>query len=142
MDLDLETFFLNGTQLQTFWLSCVVGVVIGMVYDVFRIFRVIIPHNDLLLAIEDIVLMTAYGIFTICFAFALMRGQIRFFFVMGNLIGFILWYFTLGNVIIQTVKRLRSYIIKFINLVTLPIRKILHAIYTLKKNLKNQQKNT
>lgn len=142
MDLDLETFFLNSTQLQAFLISCVVGLLFGLIYDVFRVFRIVIPHNSILVAIEDIILLTAYGIFTICFAFSIMRGQIRFFFLVGNFIGFILWYLTIGSVIIKTALRLKGYILKVIDLILTPIKKISTLLVKVKKKLKNTQKNT
>lgn len=142
MDLDLETFFLNSTQLETFLISCLVGLVIGLIYDVFRVFRIVIPHNVTLVFIEDTLLLTSYGIFIMCFAFALMRGQIRLFFMIGNAIGFILWFFTVGSVIVGTAKRLKLYILKFFKILAYPIRKIIQLLGDIKKKVENPTKNT
>lgn len=140
MDLELETFFLNTTQLEVFLISCIVGVVIGIIYDVFRIFRIVIPHNSILVFIEDIILSIMYGVFIVCFAFALMRGQIRFFFLIGNFIGFILWFFTIGSVISKTALRLKLYILKLFKALIFPIRKLIHFFRIIKKKLKIHKK--
>ena len=140
MDLELETFFLNTTQLEVFLISCIVGLVIGLIYDVFRVFRIVIPHNAILVFIEDIILSIMYGVFIVCFAFALMRGQIRFFFLIGNFIGFILWFFTIGSVISKTALRLKLYILKLFKALIFPIRKLIRFFGIIKKKLKIHKK--
>lgn len=133
MYLDLETFFTVNTQLEVFLISCGIGVILGLIYDIFRIVRITIPHTDLLVAIEDILLFICYGIFLMCFAFSLMRGQIRFFFVIGNALGFLIWFFTVGNIVVKVAYRIKRYILKFISIFTYPIKKIFK---TLKKKVK------
>lgn len=125
---DLESFFTANTQLEVFLISCGVGLVLGLIYDIFRIVRITIPHTNLLVAIEDLIMFICYGIFLMCFAFSLMRGQIRFFFVLGNFLGFVLWFFTLGNVLVRVAYRIKTYILKFVNLITYPIKKIFGII--------------
>ncbi|MCD7800341.1 MAG: spore cortex biosynthesis protein YabQ [Ruminococcus sp.] len=122
---NLESFFTANTQLEVFLISCGIGVLLGLIYDIFRIVRITIPHSDLLVAIEDVLLLICYGIFLMCFAFSLMRGQIRFFFIMGNLLGFLIWFFTIGNIIVKVAYRIKGYILKLIGIFTYPIKKIL-----------------
>lgn len=138
--MDLETFFTASTQIEVFLISCVVGIALGIVYDIFRILRIIVPHNNVLTNLEDIILISAYGIFLMCFAFSLMRGQIRFFFIVGNFLGFILWFFTLGNIVIRVTNRIKEYILKGIKMVTYPIRRLIQFFINMKKKVKNPKK--
>lgn len=142
MDMDLETFFTASTQIEVFLISCVVGIVLGIIYDIFRVFRIVIPHSNILTNLEDVILISAYGIFLMCFAFSLMRGQIRFFFIVGNFLGFILWFFTLGSIIIRVANRIKGYLLKAIKIVTYPIRRLLDFLTTMKKKVKKSTKNT
>jgi spore cortex biosynthesis protein YabQ len=137
---DLETFFTVDTQLEVFLISCGVGVVLGIIYDIFRLFRIVLPHPDVLTAIEDILYLTAYGIFLMCFAFSLMRGQIRFFFIVGNALGFVLWFFTVGSVLNRVAYRLKKYILTFCSWVAYPFRKFWAILLSFKKSIKNHQK--
>lgn len=140
--MELETFFSIDTQIEVFLMSCVVGIVLGAIYDVFRIFRIIIPHMNILTAIEDIILLSLYGIFLMCFAFSLMRGQIRFFFIVGNFLGFMLWFFTMGSIINKVANRLKKYILILAKWIIYPFKKIRIIINSLKKKYKKSTKNT
>ena len=44
-----ETFFTVSEELVLFGLSCLAGAVIGVFYDIFRVIRIIFPHNDILI---------------------------------------------------------------------------------------------
>lgn len=106
-----ETFFSVNEELVLFGLSCVFGLVIGVFYDVLRTARAIFPHNRWLVCVEDIAFLMAYCIFLSSFASAASRGELRFYFVIGNAIGFAVYLATVGSVVIRTMKKL-FYIVK------------------------------
>lgn len=101
-----ETFFSVNEELILFGLSCAFGIIIGIFYDVLRTVRVIFPHNRWLVCIEDIAFLIAYCVFLSSFASAASRGELRFYFVIGNAIGFALYLATVGNIVISTMKKL------------------------------------
>ncbi len=140
--MELETFFTAKTQLEVFLISCGVGLVLGLIYDIFRVFRIVVPHTNLLVAIEDVILITLYSVFTMCFAFSLMRGQIRVFFLVGNALGFTVWLLTIGSIVVKTVNRIKSYIMAVFNILKLPFKQVKILILRLKKKLKKSAKNT
>ena len=49
-----ETFFSVNDELVLFGMSCIMGAVFGVLYDVFRINRIVFAHTGFLTAIEDI----------------------------------------------------------------------------------------
>lgn len=95
----LESFFTVSEQMQLFLLSCFLGIPIGFFYDIFRIIRIILPHNSLATAVEDVLFFAVYSVFIMSFTFAAARSEFRMYFVAGNIIGFAFYYFTAGKFI-------------------------------------------
>lgn len=103
-----ETFYSVNEQLVLFGLSCLFGAVLGVCYDIFRTARVIFPHNSWLVLIEDIAFLAGYTVFITAFASAAARGELRFYFVIGNILGFTVYLCTVGSAVIKTMKKLYS----------------------------------
>lgn len=75
------------------------GLVIGLYYEFFRFLRAAFRHNDLMVAVEDIVFFLSFTVFFLLFEFVFSDGIIRWFSVAGMLIGFTLYQKTLGRLI-------------------------------------------
>lgn len=101
-----ETFYTVHEQLVLFGLSCLFGGALGVCYDVFRALRVLMPHNTWLVVFEDVLFMAGYSVFLMAFTSGAARGELRFYFVIGNLLGFIIYFFTVGNAVISALKKL------------------------------------
>ena len=106
----LESFFTSGQQLQLFLLSCAFGIPIGIVFDIFRVIRMIIHHNKIAAALEDILFFCLYGVFLMCFTISMARSEFRFYYCAGNLIGFILYYVTAGTVVTGILRKIIGFI--------------------------------
>lgn len=119
-----ESFFTVHEQLVLFGLSCVFGAVLGICYDVFRTLRIVLPHNSWLVAAEDIIFMLGYGIFLSVFVSAVARGEFRFYYVIGNLIGFILYLITAGTAVVAAVRKLFSFIKLILSVIMRPFRSV------------------
>lgn len=119
-----ETFFTVREQLFLFGLSCLFGVLLGVVYDFFRTFRIIVPHNFWLVLIEDILFLVIYSVFLSTFAAAAARGEMRLYYVAGNLLGFILYIFTVGSAVICTIKKLLSILKHMFTFILRPLRSV------------------
>lgn len=117
-----ETFFTVSEELWLFGISCLFGAVIGVAYDIFRTFRLIVPHNSWLVAAEDIFFLVLYGVFIAAFSAAAARGELRFYFVIGNLIGFMLYLVTLGSIVIRTLRKLFTVIGTAVRFVLRPFK--------------------
>ncbi|MBQ8582876.1 MAG: spore cortex biosynthesis protein YabQ [Ruminococcus sp.] len=118
-----ETFFSVNEELLLFGMSCIMGAVFGVIYDIFRIIRIIFAHNGILIALEDIVFLGIYGVSLIAFASAAARGELRFYFVIGNFIGFTLYFFTIGSIVSSAVRKLFFALKKVFSVVLYPIKK-------------------
>jgi uncharacterized protein YggT (Ycf19 family) len=69
-----------------------------------------------------------------------MRGQIRFFFVVGNLLGFMLWFFTVGSIITRVANRIKNFILAIVEHISNIFRKISQSFKSLKKKYKKSTK--
>lgn len=117
-----ETFFSVHEELTLFGLSCLFGALLGVVYDIFRTARVLVPHRGWMVFAEDAVFLGFYGIFLSAFASAASRGELRFYFVIGNTAGFILYLATVGSVVIGAMKKLCYLLKKIIRIALWPLR--------------------
>lgn len=114
----METFFNVSEQTWLFLWSCVLGIGLGFVYDMFRVARIVLKHNRTAVFFEDFffVVFSALALFAYCTENA--RGEIRGFIFFGAFLGFILYILTVGIVVVTITKK-----------IVLIIWKIIFAIY-------------
>lgn len=86
-------------QLATFGLSCLIGAGLGVFYDFFRVLRKAIPHNWVFIGVEDLVFFVAATTYSFNFMVSMLDGRIRFFIIIGELLGWVIYFFTLGVVV-------------------------------------------
>lgn len=105
-----ETYFSLSEHTQLFLFSCITGVLLGIIYDIFRVLRIILPHNQFLVMLEDILFFIIYIIIIVSFTSAFARGEFRIFYIFGNILGFILYFFSVGRIAVLVIKKLVSLI--------------------------------
>lgn len=133
----LESFFTSTQQLNLFLISCVFGIPIGVFFDIFRTLRILFKHGRIVVIIEDILFFIIYGIFIMCFTITAARSEFRFYYCLGNLLGFILYYVTVGHI---AVSFLRTVILKIKKILQKPIGKFVRlCLKVTKKIRKNLQ---
>lgn len=139
--LELESFFSVSQQAQLFLISCAFGIPLGILFDIFRVIRTILPHNTLLVAIEDILYMIIYAVFMTAFTIVCARGEYRCFYTVGNILGFAVYFFTAGNVIVGVIRKISGWVRKFFHIILSPFEKIMHKSKLLYSNNTNFKKN-
>ncbi|MBE6905618.1 MAG: hypothetical protein E7476_05065 [Ruminococcaceae bacterium] len=87
-------------QTWMFLASVALGAALGVCYDVFRILRIAIPHRTVAVVAEDILFFALCAAATFCFLLAAGDGQLRAFIIIGEAVGGILYYCTIGVLII------------------------------------------
>ena len=122
-----ENFLTVSEELRLFGISCLVGAALGAVYDVFRAFRLIFPHNSILTAFEDILFSGIYAVTLSVFLAVFAGGETRLYYAVGNLIGFALYMALVGSVVMGTLRRLLTLLGAVLKLIFRPVK----AIYTL-----------
>ncbi|MCD8328383.1 MAG: spore cortex biosynthesis protein YabQ [Ruminococcus sp.] len=99
------------TELSLFALSIAIGVIFGVIYEATRIVRIIFPHRSWLVFLEDMLFMLFCGFWFFIFSMTFARGQLRGFLLLGNLLGFFLYIFTLGELVKRVVTRAREIVV-------------------------------
>lgn len=121
-----------SNQAYLFLTTVAVGFFIGFVYDVFRIFRLIIKHSGIAIQIEDVV----YWVFVIFVMFLFMLhknyGEIRFFSICGALLGMTLYFLTLSKLIMKVsdaiIKVIKYVVLLFLNIIFTPFKIIIYIL--------------
>ena len=116
----LETFFTPSEEVNNFLLCLFIGLIIGIAFDILRAFRAIIPHNTFFTALEDIAFILLWGLELLIFSVEQGRGILRFYFLLGNIIGFSLYILVVGNFIITVIRKTSLKIRKFMKFICTP----------------------
>ena len=89
-----------GNQAYIFMAFSIVGVTIGILFDFFRIIRKTIKTNDFFTYIEDILFWIITGIIIIFSMYYFCDGELRFFMVIGIILGTIMYLLTISRYVI------------------------------------------
>ena len=119
-----DTFFSLHEELVLFFLSVIFGAVIGVAYDVLRVLRLVFPHNTLLTAIEDLVFLSLCGLAFAVFSFTAARGVFRLYYLLGGVLGYTLYFFTLGSFVLGTLRKLLGLITAVLKFAAYPLKKV------------------
>lgn len=97
--------FTLEAETQIYLMSVLLGVGIGMVYDLFRAVRIMIRHKKAAVFVEDIVFCALAGFAVFTFATGL-TGKLRVFTIVGMAAGFVLEHFSIGRAAIFLFRKL------------------------------------
>lgn len=84
-------------ELWIFSYSCLLGLGLGILYDVFRIIRMLINKRNITIFLQDIIYFIVSGFVTFIFVLGINEGQSRFYILAGEGIGWIVYHITLGE---------------------------------------------
>lgn len=85
------------------------GAVFGAVYDLFRIFRIAVPLPAGVIVAEDVIYFAFCGFMSFFLAMTVNFGQVRFFILLGELLGFLLYYLTLGVLVMKCAQQIIAF---------------------------------
>ena len=106
-----------------FLASLAVGGLIGLIYDVFRVIRVIYTGGRIKLFMEDVVFCVMASLVFTVFMFNATMGVIRMFAAIGALFGFFAYRFSVGLLTVPVAKWLKSKL-------TAPLKWVLRCMRT------------
>jgi len=84
-----------------FFASLFLGICIGFYYEIFRFFRLAFPHPAFLTVLEDLCFFLPLIPTLIFFHYALNDGILRWFSLLGCLLGFLLYLQTVGKLLLR-----------------------------------------
>lgn len=96
-------------EVELFVVCLLLGMVLALVYDFIRIFRLFFKHKDWLVDMEDLIfwLFTAWLVFRTLFLYN--RGALRGYAFLGMFLGFIFYAFTLSRLLLFLAEKLVPY---------------------------------
>lgn len=120
------------SQLQTFEISLLFGAILGAFYDLFRIIRIFFKCRFWDVFIQDVIYFFISAVLTFLFILFINFGEIRFYILAAEIIGWILYYTTVGNLIHKLFCRFSIAIKKFFTpifkSISSPVKKICRKI--------------
>ena len=118
-----ETFFSVNEEVWLFLLSCALGTALGAFYEIFRTIRTLFRHNTFLTAAEDVIFLAVWGTSLTAFASVCSHGQLRGYFVIGSMLGVLLYIALPGRIVSSVVKRTASAVRRAVSFILLPGKK-------------------
>ncbi len=112
-----DTFRTVQEELYLFGGSILLGIPAGLITDLFRLFRRMIPHRSIAAALEDIFTLILISFLLLCYTSAFAGGRFRVYYAVGCLAGWILYECTMGFLLM-----------KCFDLIIAPFRWIWHRI--------------
>ena len=133
-------------QAWIFLSTVLVGMVIGLFYDFFRVARKVAPHAGWAIQLEDVLFwIIATGSM---FYFMLNRnfGEIRMFSIIGAAIGVVVYFSTVSRLVltisVAVINFVKRVVAAAVRIITLPIRFLYNILAPpIKKFLINRRKN-
>lgn len=134
-----------NVEVRFFLISVLWGALILLAYDVLRILRRLIKHNNFFVAVQDLLFWVTASMFIFAMMYRENDGIIRGFCIMGMSIGMVLYHYILSNYFVTLVTAILKTLIKpvvtAINLVKKGIRFLFRKLRQLIKFLGRQLKN-
>ncbi len=91
-------------QTLIFLEACLLGFLLGGAYDLFRILRLAVPHGKVLVFVEDVLYFCFLTLASFIFVMTENSGLLRGFLLFGELLGAVLYFFTLSFVLMKAAK--------------------------------------
>lgn len=96
-------------QLRTFAYAVGFGFFIGVLYDVFRLIRLLIcGGKNKAFLISDILFALVAAFLTFLFALTLLNGGIRGYVLFGELLGFLIYYISFGTFVVRLTDKIAA----------------------------------
>ena len=102
--------YIQGLSEQTeiFLLSLGFGFLLGFIYDIFRTLRLIISRPSAFTVAADILYFLLCALLVFCFNLVVDSGKIRLYVLFGDMLGWFIYYFSLGEIISRFINKVVS----------------------------------
>lgn len=108
------------------------GILIGFLFDVFRILRKSFETKDIITYIEDVSFWMLSGGLTLYFIFYYNNGEIRFYIFLGIILGILIYMLTISKYIIKfsvtIINFIKGIINKVVKFVFYPLKLIINFV--------------
>lgn len=116
-------------QALLFLIFIVNGIIIGLLFDFFRILRRSFKTKDFITYIEDILFWVLTGLLLLYSIFTFNNGEIRLYMFIGAILGCIIYMLSISNFIVKIntkiIISLKNTLSKIINIIFIPFKFII-----------------
>lgn len=122
--------YIQGLSAQTeiFLLSLGFGFLLGVLYDIFRTLRLIISSSAGFTVFADIMYFLLCTFLVFCFNLVVDNGKIRLYVLLGDLLGWLIYYFSLGEISLKISNSIILLVKSFFRAVSAPLRRVKNRI--------------
>ena len=101
-------------QAYLFLVFSLTGIIIGIIYDIFRVLRKSFKTSDIITYFEDILFWIITGILILYNIWFFNNGEIRLFMFLGIILGVLIYMLILSNLVINILTWIISPIVKLV----------------------------
>lgn len=120
-------------QTLLFFEAILLGMILALFFDIFRILRIGFNFPMGVIILEDVLFFIVSAVITYLFMLSTIYGQVRGFIIIGETMGFVIYYFTIGKLVISASKVIINIVKKILILLfkifILPFIKIFKFIF-------------
>ena len=120
-----------SNQAYLFLIFIINGIVIGLLFDFFRISRKVFNTNDMITYIEDILFWILAGATVIYSIFIFNNGELRLFMFLAILLGAFAYMVLISSYIIKINVKIINILKKVLEILSLPLKAIYRLIHRL-----------
>ena len=115
-------------QVYVFIIFIINGLLIGFLFDIFRIFRKSFKTPDIITYIQDVAFWIIGGVLLLYSIFKFNNGELRIYIFLGILLGFLLYMLIFSKIFIKISICCFNITKKIINTIIIPIKYILKIL--------------
>ena len=117
-------------QAYLFIVFSLTGVIIGLLFDFFRILRRSFKTSNIITYFEDVLFWILTGVLILYNIWYFNNGEIRIYMFLGIIIGVLIYMLTLSNIIISLLSKILISIVKVLELPFKTLFSIFHKFFT------------
>lgn len=118
-------------QAYLFIVFSLTGVVIGILFDFFRILRRSFKTSNIITYVEDVLFWILTGVLILYNIWYFNNGEIRIYMFLGIIMGLLIYMLTLSNIIVSLFSKILKILIKILEIPFKTIISIFHKIITI-----------
>ncbi len=108
------------SQEEIFLLFFIIGVIIGLVFDFFKVLRKVFKTKDLITFIEDLLFLLISGSLVVFGIIKLNGGEVRFYLFLGIFFGILIYSLTISKlyviILYEFVRICKNIVVFFVNI--------------------------
>lgn len=118
-------------QAYLFIVFSLTGVVIGILFDFFRILRRSFKTSNIITYVEDVLFWILTGVLILYNIWYFNNGEIRIYMLLGIIMGLLIYMLTLSNIIVSLFSKILKMLIRILEIPFKTIISIFHKIITI-----------